>query len=129
MRNDWRSFRMDRLSDPRGTGARFRQRQLPAGDAAEFVRNGVGMGSVPMPIRSEVVVHAPAETVRAKVGRWSTVEELGTDRCRMVMTSDTLDWPVMALGTLRADFDVVGPPELAAQLREWAGRFDRGVRS
>ena len=129
VRNDWRSFRMDRLSDPRGTGARFRQRQLPAGDAAEFVRNGVGMGSVPMPIRSEVVVHASAEAVRAKVGRWSTVEELGADRCRMVMTSDSLDWPVMALGTLRADFDVVGPPELVEQLREWAGRFDRGVRS
>lgn len=128
-RNDWRSFRIDRLSDPRGTGARFRQRQLPADDAADFVRNGVGMGTVPMPIRSEVVVHAPAEAVRAKVGRWSTVEELGADRCRMVMTSDSLDWPVMALGTLRADFDVVSPPELVEQLLEWAGRFDRRLRS
>ncbi|HEY2694006.1 MAG TPA: YafY family protein [Pseudonocardiaceae bacterium] len=127
-RNDWRSFRIDRLSDPRGTGARFRQRQLPADDAADFVRNGVGMGTVPMPIRSEVVVHAPAEHVRAKVGRWSTVEEVDADRCRMVMTSDSLDWPVMALGTLRADFDVVSPPELVEQLHEWAGRFDRRLR-
>jgi predicted DNA-binding transcriptional regulator YafY len=127
-RNDWRSFRIDRLSDPRGTGARFRQRQLPADDAADFVRNGVGMGTVPMPIRSEVVVHAPAEAVRAKVGRWSTVEEVDADRCRMVMTSDSLDWPVMALGTLCADFDVVSPPELVEQLHEWAGRFDRRLR-
>jgi predicted DNA-binding transcriptional regulator YafY len=129
LRNDWRSFRIDRLAEPRGTGARFRQRQLPATDAAAFVRNGVGMGSVPMPIRTEVVVHSPAELVRAKVGRWSTVEEIDADRCRMIMTSDSLDWPVLALGTLRAEFDVVSPPELVDQLHEWAGRFSRQVRS
>jgi predicted DNA-binding transcriptional regulator YafY len=117
------------MAEPRGTGARFRQRKLPATDAAAFVRNGVGMGNVPMPIRSEVVVHAAAEQVRAKVGRWSTVEEIDADHCRMIMTSDSLDWPVMALGTLRADFDVVGPPELLDQLHEWAGRFSRQLRS
>lgn len=129
LRNDWRSFRIDRLSDPRGTGARFRQRTLPTGDAAEFVRNGVGIGTVPMPIRSEVIVHASAEEVRAKVGRWSTVEDIDEGHCRLVMISDGLDWPVMALGTVRADFDVVGPPELADRLREWAARFDRALRS
>ena len=123
LRNDWRSFRIDRLADPRGTGARFRQRELPATDAAAFVR--VGLGSVPMPIRTEVVVHAPLEQVRAKVGRWSTVEEIDANHCRMTMTSDTLDWPIMALGTLGADFDVIGPPELLDQLHEWAARFSR----
>jgi hypothetical protein len=35
----------------------------------------------------------------------------------------------MALGTLRAEFDVVSPPELVDQLLEWAGRFGRQVRS
>ncbi len=129
LRNDWRSFRIDRLSDPHGTGARFRQRKLPAKDAAAFVRDGLGMGNVPMPIRSEVVVHASAELVREKTGRWSTVEPIDEHSCRMVMTSDTLDWPVMALGTLRAEFEVVSPPELVDQLLEWAGRFGRQVRN
>jgi predicted DNA-binding transcriptional regulator YafY len=127
LRNDWRSFRIDRLGNPRGTGARFRQRELPATDAAAFVR--VGLGNVPMPIRSEVVVHATAELVREKVGRWSTVEPIDEHSCRMVMTSDTLDWPIMALGGLQAEFDVVSPPELVDQLLDWAGRFGRQVRS
>src|SRR5581483_1282937 len=41
-RQDWRSFRLDRLTGPRGTGARFRPRELPAADAAAFVRDGIG---------------------------------------------------------------------------------------
>ena len=40
-RHDWRSFRLDRLTAPRGTGTRFRPRTLPAADAAAFVRAGV----------------------------------------------------------------------------------------
>ena len=40
-RHDWRTFRLDRLSGPRGTGARFRPRELPAADAAAFVRAGI----------------------------------------------------------------------------------------
>lgn len=128
VRHDWRSFRIDRLAEPRGTGARFRQRELPAEDAAAFVRAGVGMGNVPMPIRSEVIVHAPADRVRERVGRWSTVEETEPGHCRMIMTSDNLDWPILALGTLGAEFDVLSPPELVEQLLEWADRFGRQVR-
>src|SRR6185312_3053875 len=40
-RQDWRSYRLDRLAAPDGTGVRFRARELPGGDAAAFVRAGV----------------------------------------------------------------------------------------
>src|SRR5205814_1335816 len=40
-RQDWRSFRLDRLAQPRNTGARFTPRTLPAKDAAAFVRAGI----------------------------------------------------------------------------------------
>ncbi len=67
-RHDWRSFRLDRLTAPRSTGARFRSRALPAADAAEFVRAALGAPQ-PTAYRVEVLVHAPAAAVRAKVGR------------------------------------------------------------
>ena len=41
-RADWRSFRVDRLTDPVATGARFRPREMPGGDAAAFVRGRHG---------------------------------------------------------------------------------------
>ena len=120
-RHGWRSFRLDRLSGPAGTGARFRPRELPAADAAAFVRDGIR--NVTPAYEVEVVVQAPAAAVRNRIGRWSTVEDLGAARCRVRMTTDSLDWPAMALGTIGADFQVVGPPELLDQVREWGRRF------
>ncbi len=64
VRHDWRSFRVDRLADPRGTGDRFRPRELPADDAAAFVRSG--LHHLQRPYRVEVLVDAPAEAVRER---------------------------------------------------------------
>ncbi|MGP4018656.1 helix-turn-helix transcriptional regulator [Saccharopolyspora sp. 5N708] len=122
-RHDWRSFRADRLAEPQGTGARFRPRDLPAADAAEFVR--AGLDNVPRPYRVEVLVDAPAATVRGRIGRWSTVEEVDAEHCRVRMTADSLDWPTMALGLAGADFRVLDPPELLDQIHNWGARFNR----
>ncbi|NKQ58138.1 YafY family transcriptional regulator [Amycolatopsis sp. K13G38] len=124
-RHDWRNFRVDRLAEPAGTGARFRARELPAEDAAAFVR--AALDTVAHPYQVEALVEAPAADVRARIGRWSTVEETGTGSCRVRMTADSLEWPAMALGTTGAEFTVLGPPELRALARDWGGRFTRSV--
>lgn len=41
IRHDWRSFRLDRMDGRTSTTRRFRPRELPADEAAEFVRQGV----------------------------------------------------------------------------------------
>ncbi|MER6951469.1 YafY family protein [Nonomuraea sp. NPDC000554] len=122
-RHDWRSFRVDRLSAPQATGHRFRPRDLPAADAAEFVR--ASLDNLPHPYRVEVLVDAPAATVRERIGRWSTVEEVDAEHCRVRMTTDSLDWATMALGVLGADFRVLDPPELLDQIHNWGARFNR----
>lgn len=122
-RHDWRSFRVDRLTAPKGTGSRFLPRDLPAADAATFVR--AGLDNLPHSFRVEVLVDAPAATVRERIGRWTTVEEFDAERCRVRMTADSLDWPIMALGVLDADFRVLGPPELLARIHSWGDRFTR----
>ncbi len=120
-RQDWRSFRLDRLSAPRGTGARFRPRELPAADAAAFVRSGIDSKRAGYQV--EVLVDAPAAAVRERIGRWATVEDSGPGRCRVRITADSLDWPVMALGAAGARFRVVSPPELLTLVRDWGLRF------
>ncbi|MCW2878751.1 MAG: transcriptional regulator [Sphaerisporangium sp.] len=124
-RHDWRSFRLDRLDGPRSTAERFRPRELPAEDAAAFVRNGID--NIAAPHSFEAVVHAPAGTVRGLIGQWATVEEIDEGRCRLRMTSETLDWPAMALGVVGAEFEVIHPPELIGHLRDWATRFTRAT--
>ncbi|WP_116452990.1 helix-turn-helix transcriptional regulator [Blastococcus litoris] len=120
-RGDWRSFRLDRLSAPRSTGARFAPRSLPGGDAAEFVRAGIT--SRQPGHRVEAEVQAPADEVRARIGQWSTVEPTGARSCRVHMEADDLSWPALALGTVGAEFAVLSPPELRDLLGEWSGRF------
>jgi predicted DNA-binding transcriptional regulator YafY len=126
-RNDWRSFRLDRVVDvPQPTGARFRPRALPAADAAEFVRANIA--AAPRARQVKAVVEAPAAVIRERLGRWATVEEDGAARCLVTMTPpDNLDWPVFALGMAGADFRVIDPPELSERIRDWAVRFTRAV--
>lgn len=124
-RHDWRSFRLDRLQEPRSTGAGFHPRPLPAQDAAAFVRSGID--NLPASYSVEVLVHAPAAAVRGQVGRWARVEDIDGEERLLRMTSDSLDWPALALGMIGADFDVVSPPELLGHVRAWADRFNRAV--
>ena len=65
---------------------------------------------------------APAAEVHAVMGRWGEVEELGADRCRMTMSTDTLDWPVLVLANLDRDFEVEEPAELAALIGRLGAR-------
>ena len=120
-RQDWRSFRLDRLTEPRGTGARFRPRELPAADAAAFVQAGIGSFAAVYEV--EALVDAPAETVRERFGRWARVEEVTQARSRIRMTVDQLDWPMLLFGSLGAEFEVINPPELLDQVRDWGRRF------
>jgi predicted DNA-binding transcriptional regulator YafY len=125
-RQDWRSFRLDRLDHPRLTGARFAPRTLPAKDAAAFVRAGIrNIANTSYAV--EALIDAPAATVRATLGQWATIEEIADERCRLRMTVDNLNWPALALGSVNAEFEVIGPPELLSQIREWAARFTRAT--
>ena len=124
-RHDWRSFRVDRVTDPVGDRSRFLPRDLPAADAAEFVRSG--MDNLPNLYRVEVLVDASADTIRERIGRWCTVEELDSGRCRVRITADSLDWPTMALGVVDADFRILHPPELVARVRNWTARFTAAI--
>jgi predicted DNA-binding transcriptional regulator YafY len=127
LRQDWRTFRLDRLEGPHGTGSRFRPRELPGGDAVAFVRAGIA--EQPQPFRVEVHVQAPAAWARERVGRWFTVEELDAERARLTTNADTVDWPAFALGLVDADFVVLSPPELVARIGDWAARFGRAAAS
>ena len=74
-----------------------------------------------------MLVEAPADDIRARIGRWVNVEEVGEGRCRMRMSADSLDWAALAVGALDAEFEVVSPPALREHLRRWGERFVRAA--
>jgi predicted DNA-binding transcriptional regulator YafY len=124
-RGDWRSFRIDRLTAPALTGARFRPREIPGGDPVAWMRSR--LAAVPNRYEVSVVISRPAPEVRSVVGQWATAEPVSPGRCRMRMNVDDLSWPVMVLGTLGADFTVESPPELRDRIRTAGETLLRGV--
>ena len=58
--------------------------------------------------------------MRQRIGQWAAVEDIDATRCRVRMTADSLDWPVMVLGAAGAGFQVISPPELLDRVRDWA---------
>ncbi|KOG27896.1 helix-turn-helix transcriptional regulator [Streptomyces resistomycificus] len=122
-REDWRTFRADRITPRTPTGPRFTPRELPGGDVTAFVADRFHgrEGGGDWPCRGEVLLDLPA----ADVSRYlpdAVVEELGTDRCRLVLGS--WSWPGLAsiVGRFDADFEVVGPAELKDAVARLARR-------
>lgn len=104
-RNDWRTFRGDRLEHPALLGARFAPRTLPARDAASFVE--ASLRRQPMPFTASVVVRGDAGEIDG-VARWLDAESvpIGPDRRRLVLRTDSDSWLAAMLVMLAADFDV-----------------------
>ena len=123
-RQDWRSFRVDRVGDVVTTGQRFRPRPLPATDAPAFVEAGIRSMATRYDVRLRLAL--PADLVEVDLGRWATVTPDGAG-CRVQMLTDTLDWPIMVLARLDTDFTVESPPELASLVASTGERFGRAV--
>jgi predicted DNA-binding transcriptional regulator YafY len=124
-RGDWRSFRVDRLSNPALTGARFRPREIPGGDPVEWMRSR--LAAIPSRYDVSIRIALAAEQVKETVGQWATVEPLAADESRLRMSVDDLSWPVWVLGALAADFTIESPEELHAKVRATAEVLLRGA--
>ncbi|MFC8372695.1 helix-turn-helix transcriptional regulator [Streptomyces sp. NPDC057239] len=126
-RADWRTFRVDRVSDPFATGARFTPRELPTGSAAEFLRRS--MYRARESYEMVVTFAAPAGAVAARLPGWlSPPEPLDEDSCRLRATvSDAKDWMAVRLAMLGHEFTVQEPAELVEAVRELGARMSRAA--
>ena len=126
-REDWRTFRVDRIVPRAPTGPRFTPRELPGGDAAEHVQRGAGAAT--WRYFARVILHAAAPEVAAKLPLAVSVEPAGPDRCVVEVGSDTPQMLTLYLGLLDVDFELIDAPDLAEQLHRMADRFHRAAES
>lgn len=127
-RQDWRSFRLDRVQRPSPAGTRFEARKLPGGDPAAYVAES--RSSAAYRYRARVTLHASAEEVRTRSRYlWGDVETIDERTCEYRTSDDSLDWLAVRVGMLGVDFEVHEPPELIERCRLLADRFGRAARS
>lgn len=119
-RDDWRTFRADRIAAPRLTGVRFVPADPP--DAAAFVARAVT--TAPYRYQARILVQAPADVVAGHVPPTvGVIEPADADSCVLILGSDSLDALAFHTAMLDLDFAVLAPPELISRLATLARRL------
>ncbi|MFF1480172.1 helix-turn-helix transcriptional regulator [Streptomyces sp. NPDC058301] len=128
-REDWRTFRVDRVASPFATGSRFAPRELPAQNAAEFVSRSLTRMQPELDL--DVTFEAPADFVAARLsGSLGTPVPLGEARCRLrARVTESLEWVAIRLALVDCEFTVAGPGALTSYLADLGSRLTRATGS
>ncbi|HEX3811729.1 MAG TPA: WYL domain-containing protein [Mycobacteriales bacterium] len=125
-RDDWRSFRLDRLRNPLSTGRHSRPADPP--DPARFVSAGVS--SSPYRWQARVILDAPADVVAARVpATVAVVEVIDDGHCLLTTGSDSLDSIALHLASLDIPFTPLEPTELRDRCAALAARLTQAANS
>lgn len=123
-RDDWRVFRLDRMTSTSATTWRFAVREHP--DPVALVQEGVAATQYRHVAR--VRLHASATRVVDVVGPLAgRVEAEGDETCVLVTGADELDHLVVHLLLLDLELEVLDPPELREALGRAAARLARAA--
>jgi predicted DNA-binding transcriptional regulator YafY len=80
VRDDWRTFRVDRITRPKLDDRRFPSRPIPGGDAASYIYESVVHSGYDYEAR--VVLHAPLAELETRLApQAGKLTALGPDRC------------------------------------------------
>ncbi|MTV24362.1 WYL domain-containing protein [Nitriliruptoraceae bacterium ZYF776] len=119
-RDDWRTFRVDRMDRLVEHGERFVRAEEP--DARELVRAAIGHGGYPC--QGTVRLRVDAAAARAELSPYfGRCEPDGADACVLSVGASAWSDLAVSLGWLPYDFEVVGPPELRDAVADAADRL------
>ncbi|MGO9971227.1 MAG: helix-turn-helix transcriptional regulator [Solirubrobacteraceae bacterium] len=125
-REDWRTFRIDRIHGRVREGGRCPRRTVPGKDPAAYVKQQLrrdGAGETPA-ARGRIRLHAPASEVGPRVPkRYATVEPDGEDACIVTTVGSWTHSFLVWTSLLDAPVEVLDPPELADAARTLVARL------
>jgi predicted DNA-binding transcriptional regulator YafY len=123
-RDDWRTFRLDRIKGRVRDAGRGHRRTVPGGDPAAYVQQQLGRRAWEDAVPGRVRLGLTAEAATRRIpARYATVEPDGSDACvvstRGSWSQEFLVW--MAL--MDAPIEVLEPPELVDAARSMVARL------
>ncbi|MEV6073223.1 WYL domain-containing protein [Nocardia sp. NPDC052001] len=124
-RDDWRVFRVDRMASPTPTGARYSPRLIPADDVVDYVVGRVSRAA--WTYRAQVLVHAPAAQIAAKIPVPVDIEVVDESTCRLEVGSNDADQLALSLTQLDVDIEITDGDALAVAFDRLANRFRRAA--
>jgi predicted DNA-binding transcriptional regulator YafY len=126
-KDEWRTFRLDRIASVERQSERFKARPPPGDDLAEYVTKS--LSSALYPHRATVLLDAPLEEVRRRIGpRDGLFVRASNNTCTMELGAPTLDVLAARILWLGVDFEVLTPDALRRHLRTVIARLERASR-
>jgi predicted DNA-binding transcriptional regulator YafY len=126
-RDDWRTFRIDRLEGAVATGAHFMTRSSPDDDVGAYVSRG--LAAVSFRIRAKVGLYAPLASMRARIPPMAgELTEVDAQSCVLETGAFSLESLASWIAGIGVDFVVHEPPELIAHIERVAERLGRASR-
>lgn len=113
-RDDWRTYRVDRVSQLVATGHRNSGRETP--DAAALVQEGVSVRAFGS--RTRIRLHAPLDVASSHIGPtigFFDPADAHDDHCIVTIGGDA-DWVARFLVSLPMPFDVLGSEDVRAEI-------------
>ncbi|MDI3407304.1 helix-turn-helix transcriptional regulator [Streptomyces cavernicola] len=125
-RDDWRTFRADRITPRPPHGPRFTPRTPPAQDLAAYVSEGVSRRAYAEEALARLFVPLAdaAQRISPSAG---TLEAESESTCLLRTGAASLDVMVIHLMLLGVDFEVLEPAELTAHIRSARDRLSRAL--
>lgn len=112
-RDDWRTFRLDRVTNPVATGMRAASRPFP--DPVELVQRGITVDV--WDFEASVILDSGVDRARREVAPTvGTLVAIDEKTSRLSIGADDMGWLARFLLGLSMDFEVEGPPQLKKEL-------------
>lgn len=125
-RENWRTFRIDRIQAKISKGDRFTPRDPPDGDFAAYVSRSVSYTA--NQLQAKILFRASAEAASERVPPAAGIfEAIDEQSCILHTAASSLDALSVHLALVGFEFEVREPPELIERIRWLAQRFSRAT--
>jgi predicted DNA-binding transcriptional regulator YafY len=125
-RQDWRTFRIDRIEAPEATGAHFLPRQSPDDDVGAYVARGRAAAACKH--RATIHLHASLAEMQERIpSMYGQLAAVDDRTCLLQTGAFSLEALLGWIAGIGVDFDVREPPELVAHMERIAGLLMRAT--
>lgn len=124
-REDWRTFRVDRVQSLHETGMQFPPRAFP-GDVSEYVARSIVQPFTRVRVRLRLA--GSIEQQAGRVPTWCGILQAGDDHhCVLDLGADSVDGLLAMMALVGPEFEVIEDHGLLAQLREASCRLQQSL--
>lgn len=126
-RENWRTFRVDRMRPLTPTGPRVPPRDPPPGGVAAYLAERMNLHMWPIKARVRLAMSAQ-EALRGRAAHYGTIEAVDEHTCVLLCAGADMVAMACYLAMLDVDMEVEEPAELREAMAHLGGRLSRAAK-